>query len=295
MPAYRTFLDGQGRPIKLYDNDGRLLVSHGPVVNWHDVTAMTSRDDDVLLCGYPKSGSHWLWEIVTMLKKGRAELAKDHMETTGFLMTSTASQLENLPSPRVLTTHRHFHELPSDFILKRRKIVCILRDPRDVCVSYYHMLTTVKALEYDGTFDGFLSLFLEGHVPFNSWASWVLNYEKALKEHPDLSAHVVVYEQLKANPVGTIRRLADYLEIGVTPGLVEAVAAQTHFSNMKPFKDNSSPPLTSLYKANKVKDISLFRKGEQGQWRQWFTSEQAARFDRHIHKQLGRRSLQAKL
>ena len=34
-------------------------------------------------------------------------------------------------------------------------------------------------------------------VPWNSWSSWVLSYEKGLKEHPDQPYHAVYYEQLK--------------------------------------------------------------------------------------------------
>ena len=30
-------------------------------------------------------------------------------------------------------------------------------------MSYYHMLKSVKRADYDGTFDGFLTLFLNGH------------------------------------------------------------------------------------------------------------------------------------
>ena len=97
-----------------------------------------------------------------MLKTGSSHLIAARMESNGFLMVATPSQLRDLPSPRVLTTHRQFHELPSDFILKRRKMVCVIRDPKDVCVSHYHLLKSVKHADYDGTFDGFLTLFLNG-------------------------------------------------------------------------------------------------------------------------------------
>ena len=109
------------------------------------------------------AGMHWMWEIVPMLVTGSTNLTTKRMETNGFLMVASPTELDSLPSSRVLTTHCLFHELPSDFIIKRRKIVCIICDPKDVCVSYYHMLKSVKRADYDGTFDGFLTLFLNGH------------------------------------------------------------------------------------------------------------------------------------
>ena len=97
-----------------------------------------------------------------MLKTGESDLTSLDMKVH-LLVNVQPEMLEALPSPRVLVTHRHFHDLPSDFIMKRRKLVLVARDPRDVCVSLYHfILAASKSGGYSGTFDGFLSLFLQG-------------------------------------------------------------------------------------------------------------------------------------
>ena len=50
----------------------------------------------------------------------------------------------------------------TEFITKKRKMVAIVRDPRDVCVSYYDYISQLAPLEYEGKFDGFIELFLTG-------------------------------------------------------------------------------------------------------------------------------------
>ncbi|KAL8557944.1 hypothetical protein ACOMHN_006133 [Nucella lapillus] len=286
----RRYLDGEGQPMVLHEWDGRVFISNKVAQVWNEVSTLASREDDVLICGYPKSGIHWLWEVVTMLTTGRTQLTADSMESQGFLMVSPLTSLDALPGPRVLTTHRRFHDLPTDFVQKRRKMVVILREPKACCVSYYHMLRSLKSPEYEGSFRGFVPLFLAGQVPTGSWFGWVQSFEKGLKEHPELSAHVVHYEQMKANPVEETHRLARYL--GSSPELVEDVADQTSFQSMKAFKKTKQSPYAEYYRDNAE---TTFRKGESEGWRQYFTEEQAADFDSKLQGHLGRSSLKVEL
>ena len=97
-----------------------------------------------------------------MLKNGDTELTSLDMKSN-ILMLNQPSDLDALPSPRVLATHRQFQELPSDFIIKKCKLILVVRDPKDICVSTYNLcLSAEKTMEYKGTFDGYISLFLEG-------------------------------------------------------------------------------------------------------------------------------------
>ena len=56
--AYRYFPDSNGATIKWYEDDGRL--THVPILQWNALTQLTSRDDDVLLCSYSRSGNCFL-------------------------------------------------------------------------------------------------------------------------------------------------------------------------------------------------------------------------------------------
>ncbi|KAJ8299712.1 hypothetical protein KUTeg_023772 [Tegillarca granosa] len=97
---------------------------------------MEARCDDVLVCGCLRSGTNWLWEIVNMLIKGKAEYEKGRKIPT-VIEHAKQEHLGEMTSPRVLSTHMKFKYIPKDFIQKKCKIVYIQRNPKDVAVSFY--------------------------------------------------------------------------------------------------------------------------------------------------------------
>ena len=45
---------------------------------------------------------------------------------------------------------------------KKTKIVALVRNPKDVCVSLYHLDRGLKWIDYQGTFEDYLQLFMKG-------------------------------------------------------------------------------------------------------------------------------------
>ena len=41
-------------------------------------------------------------------------------------------------------------------------MIVVVRDPRDVCISYYNWIVKDVPQEYSGTLQGFVPLFLQG-------------------------------------------------------------------------------------------------------------------------------------
>jgi hypothetical protein len=54
-----------------------------------------------------------------------------------------------------------FSFLP-DNVQNESKVIYILRNPKDVCVSYYHFAKMSTEAEYTGNFRNFSSSFAEG-------------------------------------------------------------------------------------------------------------------------------------
>ena len=154
-------------PLRKEDNKNETLIS----ANMHFTSVkkyhrkLNSQSDRISLehnIQFLFPGNHWTWEIVHMLLTGKSELTEVDMKSHQLVHLQPAD-LDSLPSPRVLDTHRQFQDLPTDFVIKKRKLVLVVRDPRDICVSMYHFIVDTKARsEYQGTFGGFLSLFLQG-------------------------------------------------------------------------------------------------------------------------------------
>ena len=68
--------------------------------------------------------------------------------------------LSNLPSPRVMHSHAPLRMLSDDVRNKRGKIIALVRDPRDVCVSFWHFMQ--KFTSKNIPFDIFLEKFMNG-------------------------------------------------------------------------------------------------------------------------------------
>ncbi|KAL8565925.1 hypothetical protein ACOMHN_000502 [Nucella lapillus] len=98
--------------------------------------ALEMRKDDILLMAYCKSGTHWMWEVASMLISGKAVYEK---RTKIFAMMETA-KIEDLnaePSPRVLNSHFPFRLLPRQIKEKKVKVIHVYRNVKDIFVSLY--------------------------------------------------------------------------------------------------------------------------------------------------------------
>jgi hypothetical protein len=74
-----------------------------------------------------------------MLLKGKADYhpkAREHL----FLDSVDPSVLDSLPSPRVISTHFPFRWLPQEHFRYGRKVVNVIRNPKDAAVSLYCQL-----------------------------------------------------------------------------------------------------------------------------------------------------------
>ena len=78
-----------------------------------------------------------MFEILNMLLANKAELVDVH-KIFLMLSTNTEEKLARFPSPRVLNPHVKFSRLPRQLKEKGSNIVLVLRNPKDVAVSFYH-------------------------------------------------------------------------------------------------------------------------------------------------------------
>ncbi|XP_060086371.1 sulfotransferase 1A1-like [Ylistrum balloti] len=238
---------------------------------------MELRDDDIMLCAPVKAGTHWVWEIMTMLTRGTTEYASGPKEDA-MLEFRSLEKLDALPSPRILNTHLRFSNLPKKLVDKRCKIVFVVRNPKDIAVSFYnHMSAKGSAFAYRGSFDDFLSLFMSEVVPHNTWSQYMRGWETDLDTNPDIPRHIIYYEDLKQNPVQEVKKLASYLNVTCTDSFVQDVVDKCSFVNLKKGKTGRSDTMMWHF---------LYRKGEVGGWKQWFTVAQSEMFDEYFRKEM---------
>ena len=106
--------------------------------------------DDTFIVSYPRSGNTWTRFLLANLVFPDKEVDFTNIEK---LIPDTTSQsnltLKKTPRPRIIKTHEYFdHRYP--------KTIYIVRDPRDVALSYYEFHR--KYMHIDDSVDWKISL-----------------------------------------------------------------------------------------------------------------------------------------
>ncbi|XP_025090130.1 sulfotransferase 1C3-like [Pomacea canaliculata] len=250
-----------------------------------EVRHLELRPDDVLMEGFPKTGSHWHHEILHMLLAGSAEyiLKLEYKEFLDFF-----PEKELLPSdrPRVLFTHFRYNHLPLQVWEKKVKVVYLTRSPKDTWVSFYnHFHGSAGFSNYDGTWNHFLEVMMDTGFYYGDWFDYVLDWEARLAADKELNYIISSFEDLKLDPVGQIQNLDKFLGLNRGRELCERIAEACKFSNMKAVKDAQTPSEMErkIWKQNAP---GFYRKGEVGDWKNWFTVAQNEAFDEMYEKRI---------
>ncbi|XP_071094436.1 sulfotransferase 1A3-like [Haliotis cracherodii] len=228
------------------------------------------RSDDILVCTFPKSGTHWVYEMVRLLSAGQLE----HDEVAkGFNLMENCNvddYYKDVPSPRILNTHVSFNELPEQVKVKKPRILYVTRNPKDVTVSYYnHAKKLSKAYKYTGEWKNFVRPSLEGKFDYGSWFDYVKDWEE-VKKTTDVPILTINYEDMQENVFREMKKVAAFLGIKRRDEFVKEVCDQCSFASMQ----KSKSPMSKV----------MYRKGEVGDWKNWFTVAQNEWCD-HLFKE----------
>lgn len=246
------------------------------------------RPDDVWLLSYPRSGTAWSHEVINAVLCAGDIAALERAQQEGRVpkfspieigigdaarLAPHLARWKALPSPRVIPTHVPPRLFPHAAAALACKRVYIVRDPRDVAVSRYHLHRSHRLLGlYRGSWDDFFEEFAHGRLTYGSWFDHTAAWGAEAQARP-AQILVLTYERLQTDFAAAVRRLADHLGKPLSDAAVAAIAAHTSFTSM------SANPFTNRA-GNPVMDFSVapfLRKGTVGGWREYFTPAQALR------------------
>ena len=215
------------------------------------------RPTDVFLVTYPKSGTIWLSYILAhALKLGPPEelnlrsLVEYVPDVNEIYFThGSLHAYDALSNPRLFCLHAAYDRAFP-------KVVYMLRDPRDVAVSYWHFR---KLTERD--FKLTLRQFVEEdrHWPC-SWekhvAGWLLNHQ-----HPNLL--LVKYEEMAQDPLAVLTRMVGFLGVQVGEADLARAADASRFANMQTLETKFGVAGPEV-----VGEGRIVRRGRVGGWKE---------------------------
>ncbi|XP_067945780.1 sulfotransferase 1E1-like [Watersipora subatra] len=248
-------------------------------------------DSDYFLATYPKNGTHFAWEMMTMLLQESAEVIQQPKEVLLVDVVPISESGKCFPSPRVFNTHYRTDVLPAEF--RKAKTVVVLRNPKDVFVSSYFHYRRLSPLFDAGDhsvvtslkLEDFLQKFLYKDIDYGNYFTYT-EYMWSRRAEPNVL--VIFYEDLKLHAAATIQKVNEFMGTSRSPELVQQIAEAIDFKKMKQAKIEAKPSetVTNVLAANLVdredqqKVIEcMYRKGSIGDWKNHLTVAQNEQFD----------------
>lgn len=208
---------------------------------------------DVVVVSFPKSGRTWLR---VMLDRLGVHLTYTH-DHSGYLEKIPASDLSSDKSE-----------------FSNKKIILLVRDPRDTAVSGYFQCTKRHFL-----FDGSMSAFLRDPI---FGIEKILRFQ-SLWEHESNklpSFMVVRYEDLHTSPLVQLQRILQFVGEKKRESTIQSVIEFAQFQNMQKLEKKGY--FRALY-SNKLvpkntQDVESYkvRKGKTGGFYEYFSKEDIA-------------------
>nr|ACO12675.1 Estrogen sulfotransferase, isoform 3 [Lepeophtheirus salmonis] len=254
-----------------------------------EIESLEIRPDDLFLISYPKAGSTWSQEMVWQLKEGtnfvdcKRNLAQriPFLELESLVLRGPESTIKsveavkNKSSPRIIKSHLLTPFLPKD-LFNKSKVIYIMRNPKDVCVSFYHHEKLLKNHQYTGSFDEYAELFIQGKVAYGSY--WEhLKFGLEIQKLDNVL--LLCYEDMRKDLIKEMKKVLDFMKWDeLSEEKLQKLNEHLSFNQFqKKFEidlesDNRNP--------NKVDKKGLFiRKGIVGDWKNYFSGELSDRFD----------------
>lgn len=218
------------------------------------------RRDDVWLACYPKAGSTWIrFLLCNVAYVEERDGAPVNFETVSRTMPSfgRSDLTREWPFqaiPRMVKTHQPYR--PFLFGIPTRSVY-VLRDPRDMMVSYYHYVHANRLVPFEGGFAEFIRADRFGlRSCLAHWASW-----------HDRARITIRYEDLKEDAAGELERLLVAVA-GTTPSpeVIEQAVERSRVDRMRSVQREGDFERFDRFES----DFEFVREARSRQWVDWF-------------------------
>lgn len=249
---------------------------------------------DFVIISPPKCGRTWL--RITLSGFFQAHFGIPQGETLGydnFHKMNTEVPRIRFTDDRYVSNYTGNRDSKSDYYDKR--VMLLIRDPRDVAVSNYH--------QWKNTVNPYKKRFhkLPADPEKVSIFDYAMNQDYGIprtvrflnaweKELEKTRSHLLVrYEAMRADPQGVLRDIVSFMGITASEQQIEHAVEYASFENMRKLESSNAPNAGSrrlMPKDLNNSESFKVRRGKVGGYRDYFSSEELVRINEYIASNL---------
>jgi len=220
---------------------------------------LTVFPDDVFLVSYLRSGSTWARFLFGNLTQDIPITFENVDQLVPLIYDFPDRVLRRLP--RLLKSHECFDP-------RYPRVIHIVRDPRDVAVSFYYYNLKVGVLPAGYSMDDFVDRFLAAQVVnyadrLGSWQDHSLSWFRLRKD--SAGYRLVRYEDLLSDTAAELTRLCGLLNIYPDPERIDRAVGLSSAGQMRSLEEKQWKKWRTTKDSRS--DIPFVREARAGGWR----------------------------
>jgi len=216
--------------------------------------------DDTFVVSYPRSGNTWTRFLIANLVYPEKNVGFTNIEK---LIPDTSSQsnraLKSTPRPRIIKSHEYFDH-------RYRKVIYIVRDPRDVALSYYDFQRKYMQIDDAYPLEQYVEDFVQGRLISIDWGTWAENVSSWIYTRGKSTNFLLLrYEDMMKDTTRELTRMAQFFGIEMAPTRLQEVINRSSADRMRELEKLEADRWIAT--KNRRKDIPFVRVAKAGGWR----------------------------
>ena len=216
--------------------------------------------DDTFIVSYPRSGNTWTRFLVANLVYPEQLVTFANIERMIPDCEAQSSRyMKRVPRPRMIKSHEYFDP-------RYRKVLYIVRDPRDVALSYYDFARKYRQIDDSYSLASFVSDFVAGRLSSADWGTWGENVASWVYTRNGRPGFLLLrYEDMLSDTERELAKVAGFLGVESDPKRLTAAAERSSADRMRSLEAVQGDQWVST--KNKRSDIPFVRTAAAGLWK----------------------------
>src|SRR5437660_2225724 len=230
------------------------------------------RPDDTFIVSYPRSGNTWTrFLVANLLHPQEAATFANIERLVPDAEAQSSRYMRGISSPRTIKSHSYFDP-------RYPRVIYIVRDPRDVALSYYDFSRKYRHIEDSYPLERYIVDFVTGRLISAGWGTWgenVASWVFARGARPGFL--LLRYEDMKASPEQELTRIAECMGVDASPALLQTTLERSSADRMEEMEKTQAKDWVST--KDKRSDIPFIRTASAGAWRSKLRPESVAEIE----------------